>query len=106
MHETWAPPRDPTYCAKSRALVTLNASRILRHDLGRLGEAGAARDPLRLPRAADEVPLFVATLLPPHRYVVGAEPAVRDARLVLVDAARRLLTTGLFLLGIKAPERM
>lgn len=39
-------------------------------------------------------------------YVVGAEPAVRDARLVLVDAARRLLTTGLALLGIKAPERM
>jgi arginyl-tRNA synthetase len=39
-------------------------------------------------------------------YVVGAESAVRDARLVLVDAARRLLTTGLGLLGIKAPERM
>lgn len=39
-------------------------------------------------------------------YVVGAEPAVRDARLVLVDAARRLLTTGLSLLGIAAPERM
>tara|TARA_R110002096_G_scaffold30459_32_gene90803 strand:+ start:1588 stop:3363 length:1776 start_codon:yes stop_codon:yes gene_type:complete len=39
-------------------------------------------------------------------YVVGAEPAVRGARLVLVDAARRLLTTGLGLLGIKAPERM
>lgn len=39
-------------------------------------------------------------------YVVGAEPAVRDARLLLVDAARRLLTTGLDLLGIQAPERM
>lgn len=39
-------------------------------------------------------------------YVVGAEPALRDARLVLVDAARRLLTTGLGLLGIAAPERM
>lgn len=39
-------------------------------------------------------------------YVVGAEPSVRDARLVLVDAARRLLTTGLGLLGIAAPERM
>ncbi|MDO8349506.1 MAG: arginine--tRNA ligase [Planctomycetota bacterium] len=39
-------------------------------------------------------------------YVVGAEPAMRDARLVLVDAARRLLTTGLGLLGIAAPERM
>jgi arginyl-tRNA synthetase len=31
---------------------------------------------------------------------------VRDARLVLVDAARRLLATGLSLLGIPAPERM
>ena len=39
-------------------------------------------------------------------YVVGAEPAVQDARLVLVDAARRLLTTALGLLGIPAPERM
>jgi arginyl-tRNA synthetase len=39
-------------------------------------------------------------------YVVGQEPPVRDARLVLVDAARRLLTTGLALLGIAAPERM
>ncbi len=39
-------------------------------------------------------------------YVIGAERPVRDARLVLVDAARRLLTTGLGLLGIPAPERM
>lgn len=39
-------------------------------------------------------------------YVVGQETKVRDARLVLVDAARRLLTTGLGLLGIAAPERM
>lgn len=39
-------------------------------------------------------------------YVLGQEPAVRDARLVLVDAARKLLTTGLGLLGIQAPERM
>jgi arginyl-tRNA synthetase len=39
-------------------------------------------------------------------YVIGQPPAVRDARLVLVDAARRLLTTGLSLLGMPAPERM
>lgn len=39
-------------------------------------------------------------------HVLGAEPAVRDARLFLVEAARQLLTTGLFLLGIPAPERM
>jgi arginyl-tRNA synthetase len=41
-----------------------------------------------------------------EHHVLGAEPAVRAARLVLVDAARRLLTTGLFLLGIPAPEQM
>ncbi|MBK8099294.1 MAG: arginine--tRNA ligase [Planctomycetes bacterium] len=40
-----------------------------------------------------------------HR-VLDAEPPVRAARLLLVDAARRVLTTGLFLLGIPAPERM
>ena len=39
-------------------------------------------------------------------HVLGAEPAVRDARLVLVDAARKLLTTGLHLIGVPAPERM
>jgi arginyl-tRNA synthetase len=41
-----------------------------------------------------------------EHYVVGQEPKVRDARLVLVEAAKRLLTTGLGLLGIPAPERM
>lgn len=41
-----------------------------------------------------------------EHYVVSAEPAVKQARLVLVDAARRLLTTSLALLGIPAPERM
>ena len=41
-----------------------------------------------------------------EHYVVGEAPAIQNARLVLVDAARRLLTTGLGLLGIAAPERM
>lgn len=41
-----------------------------------------------------------------EHYVVGQEPRIRDARLVLVDCARKLLTTGLGLLGIRAPERM
>jgi len=39
-------------------------------------------------------------------HVLGAEPLVRDARLVLVDAARKLLTAGLGLIGIPAPDRM
>lgn len=41
-----------------------------------------------------------------EHHVLGAEPAVRDARLVLTDAARRLLTTALSLIGIPAPEQM
>ena len=40
-----------------------------------------------------------------HR-VIDAEPPVRAARLALVAAARRLLETGLGLLGIATPERM
>lgn len=39
-------------------------------------------------------------------HVIGAEPAVRDARLALVAAARNLLKTGLGLLGVAAPDRM
>lgn len=39
-------------------------------------------------------------------HVLGAEPPVRDARLLLVDAARRQLTTALGLLGMPAPARM
>lgn len=41
-----------------------------------------------------------------EHHVLGAEPALRDARLLLVDCARRLLATGLGLIGVPAPERM
>jgi arginyl-tRNA synthetase len=40
-----------------------------------------------------------------HR-VVGAEPAVARARLYLAAATRRVLATGLGLLGVRAPESM
>lgn len=39
-------------------------------------------------------------------HVLRAEPAVRDARLALVAAARSLLRTGLGLLGVAAPDSM
>ncbi|MDH4017319.1 MAG: arginine--tRNA ligase, partial [Actinomycetota bacterium] len=39
-------------------------------------------------------------------HVLGAEDAVRDARLALVAAARSMLKTGLGLLGVAAPDRM
>ena len=38
--------------------------------------------------------------------VLQSEPAVRDARLLLVRAVRQVLSNGLSLLGIHAPERM
>ncbi len=38
--------------------------------------------------------------------IMDAEETVRDARLALTDAARMVIKTGLYLLGLKAPERM
>ena len=38
--------------------------------------------------------------------VLSAEPAVREARLILCDIFSRLLRTGLHLLGIQVPEKM
>jgi arginyl-tRNA synthetase len=38
--------------------------------------------------------------------VLGAEPQVRDSRLMLCDVFSRLLRTGLGLLGIEVPEKM
>jgi len=37
---------------------------------------------------------------------IAAEPAMRDARLTLVDAVRQVIHNGLTLLGVSAPERM
>lgn len=39
-------------------------------------------------------------------HVLGAEPAVRRSRLALVAAARKVLKTGLGILGVAAPDRM
>ena len=37
---------------------------------------------------------------------IASEPALRDARLVLIDAARQVFANGLELLGVSAPESM
>lgn len=41
-----------------------------------------------------------------EHHVLRAEPAVKQARLALVAAARRLLRTGLELIGVATPEQM
>ena len=38
--------------------------------------------------------------------IMDEDPAVRSARLALTDAARTVIKTGLYLLGLQAPERM
>ncbi|MHB1942578.1 MAG: arginine--tRNA ligase [Acidiferrobacteraceae bacterium] len=38
--------------------------------------------------------------------ILTAEPAIRDARLALIEAARVVMANGLALLGVSAPERM
>ena len=40
-----------------------------------------------------------------HR-IMDAEPAVKNARLALTDAARNAIRAGLYLIGLEAPERM
>ncbi len=41
-----------------------------------------------------------------ERRIMADDPAVRNARLALTDAARQVVAVGLGLLGMKAPERM
>ena len=41
-----------------------------------------------------------------ERRIMADEPNVRNARLALTDAARRVIAIGLYLVGLKAPERM
>ena len=67
----------------------------------------AARDraPYRLTHYAQELASLFHQFYTNCR-IVDAEPAVRDARLALADAARLVLALTLGLLGVSAPERM
>lgn len=67
--------------------------------------AAASRDPSKINKYAVQL----ATLF--HRFytvcrVKDAEPAVRDARLVLVAAAKQTIRNALLIIGVEAPERM
>lgn len=43
---------------------------------------------------------------PPRLEILCADPALRNARLVLLEATKQVLQSGLSLLGVSAPERM
>ncbi|MGD2175760.1 MAG: arginine--tRNA ligase, partial [Candidatus Brocadiaceae bacterium] len=55
---------------------------------------------------ADFSTYYSAGMREPERRVLCEDPATRAARLLLVDATRHVVRTGLELLGIAAPERM
>ena len=55
---------------------------------------------------ADFSSYYSAGMKEPDRRVLCADAATRAARLLLVDAARHVIRSGLELLGIAAPERM
>src|SRR5262245_50828474 len=70
-----------------------------------LQRAGQDNEPSLITRLMIQVAGEIHAWLREHR-VIDAEPKLRDARLALVFAARKLLETGLGLLGVAAPERM
>ncbi len=68
-------------------------------------KAGRAREPHRLISYLDELARLVNSWYHGHR-VVGVEPSLERARLVLTRAVQVVLANGLQLLGVSAPERM
>ena len=91
------------------ALLTTPQERELIKQLAMLPEeihlAARDYDPSRINRYVTELAARF------HRFynvcrIKDAEPAVRDARLKLADATRRVLETGLGIIGVTAPEKM
>ncbi len=91
------------------SVLTADEERALIKQIAMLPEeitlAALSRDPSKINKYAVQL----ATLF--HRFynacrIKDAEPAVRDARLVLVDAARQAIRNALTIIGVDAPEQM
>ncbi len=70
-----------------------------------LERASAQNEPSVITKLMIDLAGDIHSYLRDH-HVLGAEDALRDARLALVVAARSMLKTGLGLLGVAAPDRM
>lgn len=91
------------------SVLTADEERALIKQIAMLPEeitqSALSRDPSKINKYAVQL----ATLF--HRFynacrIKDAEPAVRDARLVLVDAARQAIRNALTIIGVEAPEHM
>ncbi len=72
---------------------------------GIVGRAAESLEPHRIVAYLEDLARLVNAWYHQHR-VVGEEPSLQRARLVLVRAAQIVLANGLQLLGVSAPERM
>ena len=68
-------------------------------------DAAAKYEPSMITRAFTEIAKAYNKFYYENR-ILDAEPAVRAARLRLTEATRNVLRTGMFLIGMEAPERM
>ena len=68
-------------------------------------EAAAKYEPSMITRAVTDIAQAFNKYYYEHRILDG-EPAEAAARVALTDATRRVIRTGLWLIGIEAPERM
>ena len=68
-------------------------------------DAAEKNEPSMVTRATTEIAKAYNKFYYENR-ILDAEPAVREARLRLTLAARNVIRTGLYLIGMEAPERM
>ena len=68
-------------------------------------EAAAKYEPSMITRAVTDIAQAYNKYYYEHRILDG-EPAQAAARVALTDAAKTVIRTGLYLIGIEAPERM
>lgn len=99
----------PNAAVVDLSVLTADEERALIKQIAMLPEeitlSALSRDPSKINKYAVQL----ATLF--HRFynacrIKDAEPAVRDARLVLVDAARQAIRNALTIIGVEAPEHM
>jgi arginyl-tRNA synthetase len=68
-------------------------------------EAAEKYEPSMITRSVTDIAQAYNKYYYEHRILDG-EPAQASARVALTDAARRVIRTGLYLIGIESPERM
>ena len=69
-------------------------------------EAAAHYEPYMVTRAVTDIAKAYNKFYYEHRVIEEANPAGTQARLQLTQAARAVIKTGLYLIGVEAPEKM